>query len=245
MDADFAEAVRLMQEALAGPPGVTQVTTRSGQVMQIERDPEPGVRVRLVTEGTEEKPGAWDMLNVAAVDERPGLYPSSVPFVPGVEAIVAMFAGMITVMWQPPGSAVCAVPDLQPDAELEELGKRLKAIGEAVRGGDRTEQGSAREKVKAMIDSLEPEARSKLEEVWQALQPEAEVLGRLERIFETVAKASVEDGWLVLERKEKDSPFRSLSVKLERDEFSRSILMMGVSRNVVLIQRSRDSETAA
>jgi hypothetical protein len=77
------------------------------------------------------------------------------------------------------------------------------------------------------------------------MQPGAEVTEQLERVFDHVLRASVTDGWRLVERKQTDSPVRSLSAKLEREAASRTFLLMALSRSVMMVQGPQRPEAAA
>lgn len=243
MESKLPEAARLIKEALAGPAGLTELRTESGHIVQVERDPEPGIQLRLVFPGTEERREPWTALAVRAVEDRPESYPSTVPFLPGVEAIVVIFGETANVVWRPSG-AECQVPDIEPDEKLEELERRLKSARESVAGSDPASRAQACVNVKAIIDSLGPEVREKLEQVWRRMQPDPEAMYQLERTFEAAAAASIAEGWRLTERTDTETPVRARSVRLERDACSRRLFMMALSRSVMLMQGPRDSGTS-
>lgn len=235
MESRLPEAARLIQEALAGPPGVTELRTESGQPVQVERDPEPGIQIRLVFPGTQERRDPWTAIVVRAVEHRPVSYPSIVPFLPGVEATVVIFGETAHVIWRPSGAA-CQLPDIEADEELEELERRLKSAREAAAGAEPEKRPQACVNVKAIIDSLGPEVREKLEQVWRHMQPDPKVMYRLERTFEDAAAASIDEGWRLIDRNETESPVRALNARFERDAYSRQLFMMALSRSVMLMQ---------
>lgn len=248
MDPNFPEATRLIRKVLSGPPGATEITTESGRVLRVERDPEPGIELRLAPVDSDIGPGDWLVMSLRAAEEKPEGYPPSVPFVPLASGVVAIFGENITVAWRSIEAAACPVPNLEPDAGLEELAERLKSLMESVQGSEATSSAEVAEKVKAINDSLDPDTRAKLEELWQHLQPEADVLNRLERVFEAVFEASVEDGWRVADNKATETPFRTIRVELERGDYSRLILMLtmfGAGSSVILEQNPRESGAAA
>jgi hypothetical protein len=242
MESNLPEAARLIQEALSAPPGVTELKTESGRVVQVERDPEPGIQLRLVFPGTQDRHDSWIALSVRAVEDRPGSYPSIVPFLPGVEAIVAIFGKTVHVIWRLSGAA-SQVPDIEPDEKLEELGRRLKSARDAAAGADPESRPKACVNMKAIIDSLGPDMQEKLEELWRHMQPDPEVIAQLERAFESAAAASIEDGWRLAERNETETPVRAVSALFERDAFSRRLFMMTLNRSVMLMQCPREPET--
>jgi hypothetical protein len=241
VESNLPEAARLIQEALSGPPGVTELKTESGRVVQVERDPEPGIQLRLVFPGTENMHDGWTALSLRAVEDLPVSYPSFVPFLPGVEAIVAIFGETVHVIWRPSGAA-CQVPDIEPDEKLEELGRRLKSARDAAAGADPESRPKACVNMKAIIDSLGPDMREKLEELWRRMHPDPEVIAQLERTFERAAEASIEDGWRLAERNETETPVRAVSALLERDAYSRRLFMMTLNRSVMLMQCPRESK---
>jgi hypothetical protein len=241
MESKLPEAARLIQEALSGPPDLTELKTESGHVVQVERDPEPGIQLRLVFPGTQDSRDPWTALSVRAVADRPEPYPSIVPFLPGVEAIVVIFGETANVIWRPSGAA-CQVPDIEPDEKLEELERQLKSAREAAAGADPASRPEACVDVKAIIDSLGPEVKEKLEQIWRLMQPDPEIMYQLERTFEDAATASIEEGWRLTDRNETETPVRALNARFERDAYSRRLFMMALSRSVMLMQRPRDSE---
>ncbi|MGD2152916.1 MAG: hypothetical protein PVG79_06575 [Gemmatimonadales bacterium] len=240
MESKLPEAARLIQEALSGPPGLTELRTESGQLVRVERDPEPGIQLRLVFPGSEERRDPWTALAVPPVADRPESYPSSVPFLPGVETIVVVFGEVVNVVWHPSGAA-CQVPDIEPDEKLEELERRLKSVRETAVGADAESRPEACVSFKAIIDSLGPELREKLEQVWRHMQPAPEIMYQLERTFEDAAAASLAEGWRLVDRKETEMPVRALNARFERDAYSRQLFMMALSRSVMLVQHSRES----
>jgi hypothetical protein len=243
MESKLPEAARLIQEALSGPPGVTELKTESGHPVRVERDPEPGVQLRLVFPGTEERQDSWTALSVRAVEHRPGSYPSAIPFLPGVEAIVATFGETVHVIWRPSGAA-CQIPDIEPDKKLEELERRLKSARDAAAGTDPEARPAACVNFKAIIDSLGPELREKLEQVWRHMQPDPAVIHQLERMFDDAVTASLAEGWRLVERTETETPVRGLGASLERGASSRRLFMMALSRSVMLMQHPRKTEAA-
>jgi hypothetical protein len=243
MESKLPEAARLIKEALSGPPGLTELKTESGHPVQLERDPEPGIQLRLVFPGTQERRDSWTALSVRAVPDRPGSYPSTVPFLPGVEAIVVIFGETANVIWRPSGTA-CQVPDIEPDEKLEELERQLKSAREAAAGTDPASRPKACVDVKAIIDSLGPEMREKLEQVWRHMQPDPDAMYRLERTFEDAAAASIEEGWRLTERTETETPVRGLNARFERDAYSRRLFMMALSRSVMLMQHPQESKAS-
>ncbi len=241
MESKLPEAARLIQEALSGPAGLTELRTESGQLVQVERDPEAGIQLRLVFPGNQERRDPWTALAVHAVEDRPESYPSSVPFLPGIEAIVVIFGASANVVWRPSGAA-CQVPDIEPDEKLEELEQRLKSARESVAGSDPASRPQACVNVKAIIDSLGPEVREKLEQVWRQMQPDPEAMYQLERTFEAAAAASIAEGWRLTDRDDTETPVRARSARFERDDYSRRLFMMSLGRSVMLIQCPRDSD---
>jgi hypothetical protein len=241
MESKLPEAARLIQEALSGPPGLTELRTESGHTVQIERDPEPGIQLRLVFPGTQERHDPWTALAVRPVAERPESYPASVPFLPGVETIVVVFGEIVNVIWHPSGAAG-QVPDIEPDEKLEELERQLKSAREAAAGADPESRPEACLNFRAIIDSLGPELREKLEQVWQHMQPDPEAMYQLERTFEDAVAASTEEGWRLADRNETETPVRALSARFERDAYSRRLFMMALSRSVMLMQHPQKSE---
>ncbi len=241
MESKLPEAARLIQEALSGPPGVTELTTESGQQVQVHRDPEPGIQLRLVFPGTEERHDSWTALSVRAVADRPKSYPTVVPFLPRVEAIVVIFGEIANVIWRPSGTAP-QVPDIEPDEKLEELERQLKSAREAAAGAEGASRPDACLNIRAIVDSLGPEVRQKLEQVWLQMQPDPEVMFRLERTFEDAAAASIEEGWRLIDRSETESPVRALNARFEREAYSRRLFMMALSRSVMLMQHPLESE---
>jgi hypothetical protein len=242
MGSNLPEAARLIQEALSGPPGLTELKTESGRVVKVERDPEPGIQLRLEFPGSEEGHDGWTALSVRAVADRPELYPSIVPFLPEVEALVMIFGETVHVMWRPSGTHACQVPDIEPDEKLEELERRLKSARETAAGADPESRAKACTNVKGIIDSLGPDMREKLEQVWRHMQPDPEVIGQLEHAFEKAAEASIEEGWRLIDRNETETPVRAMSALFERDAYSRRLLMMTLSRSVMLTQCPREPE---
>jgi len=241
MESKLPEAARLIQEALSGPPGLTELRTESGQPVEVARDPEPGIQLRLMAPGTRERRDPWTALAVRPVADRPESYPSSVPFLPGVETIVVVCGEVVNVVWRPSGSA-CQVSDIEPDEKLEELERRLKSARESAVGADSESRPQACVNFKAIIDSLGPELREKLEQVWRHMQPAPEIMYQLERTFEEAVAASLAEGWRLLDRKETETPVRALNARFERDVYSRQLFMMALSRSVMLMQHPRESE---
>lgn len=241
MGANLPEAARLIQEALSGSPGVTELKTESGRTVQVERDPEPGIQLRLVFPGTEDGHDSWTAISVRAVADQPELYPSIVPFLPEVEAVVMIFGETVHVIWRPSGAHACQVPDIEPDEKLEELGRRLKSARDAAAGADPESRPKACVNMRAIIDSLGPDMREKLEEVWRRMQPDPQVIAQLERTFEEAAEASVGEGWRLADRKETETPVRALSARFERDVYTRQLMMMTLNRSVMLMQCPRKS----
>jgi hypothetical protein len=82
VDSNLSDAARLINEALKAPPGTTELTTESGRAVRVEREPAPGIRLRLTWPRTDEETAGWLELLVEAVDQRPESYPTGVPFVP-------------------------------------------------------------------------------------------------------------------------------------------------------------------
>jgi hypothetical protein len=177
MNEDMPEAVRLLQEALSGPPGVSEVTTQSGRRVRVERDPEPGIQVRLAQLDSEGPRAEWRALSVDAVEERPESYPADLPFLPGVEALLFVFGDAASVTWRPTGAS-CPVPPKQPDESLAKISERLREIHRSSEGDDSTTRAEVARKVKEVLDSLDPETRGKLEDMWQQMEPEEEILCR-------------------------------------------------------------------
>jgi len=215
--------------------------------MRVERDPEPGIEVRLEPLDSETGKGDWLVFSVKPVDEKPNGYPATVPFVSGTSAIVGDFGETVSVAWHLTDGPTCpVVPGMEPDSKLEDLAEQLKSLGEGSQGSSASERAATGERVKAVFDSLDPDTRASLDRLMQALQPEAEVLSEMERVFETVFQASVADGWRVVERKDAGTSFRALSAELERDNYTRRILLMSMfpGSSVVLVQNPRESETA-
>ncbi len=151
-----------------------------------------------------------------------------------------IFGETVHVMWRPSGAAACQVPDIEPDEKLEELGRRLKSAREAAAGADPESRPKACVNVKAIIDSLGPDMREKLEELWRHMQPDPEVIAQLERTFENAAEASIEEGWRLMDRNDTETPVRALSARFERDAYSRRLFMMALGRSVMLIHCPRE-----
>jgi hypothetical protein len=182
---------------------------------------------------------------VEPLDRKPDGYPDKVPFVSGVETIVAIVGETIGATWRTSEGAVCPMPEQEPDAELVELSQRLSALREEFKLRGPNARAEAGQRVKGIVDSLDSGTRSKLTDLWQKMQPAAEVTERLGQIFEGVLSASVKDGWSLLERKELETPIRSVSARLELDSESRSILMMALNRSVIMMQGPRSTDAAA
>jgi len=245
MDSNLPEVARLIHEALSGPPETTELVTESGRPVRVERDPEPGIQLRLTLAETDEHAADWRAILVEPRDRKPDCYPGEVPFVSGVKTIVAILGETVSATWRTTEGAACPMPEQEPDEKLVQLSQRLSALREELKAGGPDSRAEAGQRVKEILDSLDSGTRGKLTELWQQMQPAAEVLGRLERVFDEVLGASVTDGWSLVEKKESETPIRSMSAKLERDSNSRSILMMALNRSVVMIQGPRSPEAAA
>ncbi len=243
MESDLSEAARLIQEALSGPETVTELRTQSGRPVRVERDPEPGIQLRLTLTGTDGDGGDWIVYLVEPGEQRPRSYPSTAPFVPGVAAIVAIFGGTLSITWRPAEGAVCPAPELEPDEKLVRLSEQLRSVRETATGGDPELRRSIGQRVKALFDALDPGTRGKLEEFLQHLSPNAETIEQLEQIFEDVLEASLADGWSLVSRKDSEKPARSMGAHLERDKKTRSIMMMTLSRSVMMTESPRKAET--
>jgi len=244
VDTDFGEATRLILKALAAP-GVSEIQSESGQRIRVKRDPGPGIELRLTPVEPAEYASPWSVLSVRAVDARPDLYPTSLPFVPGVCALILEMGDHITAAWRTSKAASCPAPSVEPDAELQALFEKLKSIREEHRPTDAASRAEAGEKVKAAIEALDPGSRAKLEELSVAMRPEPAVAEEAERIFGVLSEASAKDGWHVIEKQETETPVRTLGVRLERGSLSRRINMMamfGPGSSVILMQGPRDED---
>jgi hypothetical protein len=246
MDQMFSDVARILREALTAPPEVSRIQSHTGHTIEIERDPEPGIQVRLLVADAESRSGDWLAIVVRAVEERPACYPSSLPFVPETNALITRDGEHLTVAWRSSQPPACAIPGLEPDETLRELSERMDAIREEIRPGDPASTAEATEKIKSLVESLDAETRERLDRRAEAMRADPGVLAELESIFDAAAEASKREGWGVLEYEEKDAPVRVRKTTLESGCLSRTIFMMALSGgSVVLREGPRDAGSAA
>jgi hypothetical protein len=246
MEQIFSDVARMLREALTAPPEVSRIQSDTGQTIEIERDSDPGIQVRLLVADAESRLGDWLAIAVRAVEERPACYPSFLPFVPGTNALITRDGEHVTVAWRSSEPPACAVPGLEPDEALKKLSERMLAIREEVRPGDPASRAEAREKIKSLVESLDANTRERLNQRGKAMRADPVALAELESIFDAAAEASKREGWEVLEYEEKDVPVRVRKTTLEHGRLSRTIFLMAMSgASVVLRQGPGDAESAA
>ncbi len=96
MQPDEKDLLEAVQEALHNPRYGGTVSLPGGGEATIEREPEPGIRLRLTSGGRD---GTVVTL-YAGSTSRPGIYPSGLPFVPGEDAtVVDSVDGRVAVNW--------------------------------------------------------------------------------------------------------------------------------------------------
>lgn len=234
-----AELRRLVQQALTSPPWVSQLESQNWHVVEIQREPEAGIRVRLVSGDPELGADSWLALVVDAADARPVLYPSAVPFIPGTGAVITRVDERVTVAWHPSGPFACDLPISGSTDLLTNVAERLREVGEGMRPDDPVSQARAVAGVRAVFDSLDPDTRTQLETTLASLRPAAAVEAEYESLFAAAIEASKNDGWEIVTEKGKETPVRSRKVKLERGFLIRTVFMLAMSGGSVLLRQER------
>ena len=134
------EMGQLLRDALRAPPDVTEVQSESGRRIQIVRNPEPGVELELRETDADGSASDFLSLTVSGAATRPSRYPSHVPFVAGVPAVVTVVNKMTTVAWQLAQDDNAEGPGLEAFQELEELMSPLKPITDRLQAADAGQQ---------------------------------------------------------------------------------------------------------
>ena len=244
MSSDAKEMLRLIDEALKSPEDTTELETSSGRKVRLERDPEAGIEMRLTLAEAAEDKGEWCVLSVTAGEARPQSYPSSLPFLPGVEAAVSVTSTMSTIAFRPPQYVESLPPDVKPDPEVAELLESLGSLREESVQADKESRRGMGDRAMALFDALTPEAQEKFNQYLELYKPDAGTAAELERLFEAVIESSLKDGWLLSEEKQPEGPLRMRLARLERGSVTRRVMLTGVvgGGHVMLIQSPATSE---
>jgi hypothetical protein len=244
MSSETKETFRLIQEAMRSPAEKTELETSSGRKVRIERDPEPGIEIRLTHADAADGEGEWYVLSVAASEARPKPYPSSLPFLPGVEAAVSVTGTMSSVAWRPAQYVESLPPDVKPDPEVAELLDSLGSLREESAQADTGSRRGMAGRAMALFEALSPEAKEKFNEFLELFRPDAGTAAELERLFDAVIESSVNEGWLLQEDKHPEGPLRMRLARLERESATRRLMLTGVvgGGHVMLIQIPATSE---
>lgn len=218
---------RLVPAALKAPPDVHELRTDSGAVVRFEREPEPGIELRLYMPERLD----WEVTLIRAGDARPQRYPGGLPFVPNATAVVARAENGTTVGWHQAGDLtrfrelMFASAALQDEPSIHAIRDRIQPLVERARAGDTAARGALQDEAALARAAMSPETRDSMRKIWEELQPDADRLAELERIFLAVVRATEDDGWTRTSDVERDpeSLFRSETVTYQRNAMERSI----------------------
>jgi len=242
------EMGQLLRDALRAPPDVTEVQSESGRRIQIVRNPEPGVELELRETDADGSASDFLSLTVSGAATRPFRYPSHVPFVAGVPAVVTVVNKMTTVAWQLAQDDNAEGPGLEAFQELEELMSPLKPITDRLQAADAGQQDELMEEARAAAGSLDESVLDKLRAAWEHLsRPDPSVVEELEEVFAIVSRASEAEGWERGDSTDNANPFQIRTVQFSRDEETRAISLMtmaGAASTVTLMQMRRDAGAA-
>lgn len=197
-----------LKEALESSEPVVELRSHDEAAvrLRLEKNPEPGLSLRLVELATNGGPALVRILQFLNVDVRPAAYPLALPFVPAARAIVAQprpgegdlicywtgadpsqslrsedLAAIVRIIERTPGGAELA-------AEAASLVRRSRrAEGNIVRGWLRDRWRSAF-------------GRSGRRQLLGAFRPPMGRLEKLKRIAESVIQDSESDGWSIVDR---------------------------------------------
>lgn len=187
----------LISAAMAAPPDVSELRTDAGDVVPIERDPEPGLALRLSAASLPD----WEVLVTRVADAPPSRYPAGVPFISGATALVARTGERCAVSWLKAGDLaefkelMAQAASLVGDPLLATATERLKPLIRRASEGDAEARGALRDEAALIRAAMSGDAKEKLRDVWNRLQPEAERAAALERVFRQVVEATEADGW--------------------------------------------------
>lgn len=226
----------LTERARIAEPGVTEVTDDEGRRALVDREPgSPGTfRVTLLdAQGRETGARSWE---VESLPERPGVYPSELPFIPDLECTISVAGpGRAIVVWAPSGRPV--VPDQSRSilAGNETFKEVARGLEEARRG---EEGGAGRKKVQQLLEEavrdpgvLEALARA-------GVPPDPDALRAHEEAFGGLVEESRSAGWSEVEGAEGESVFSQKTVSFEKDGRLRRITLATVlgSSSLTLFQ---------
>ncbi|MGD2135609.1 MAG: hypothetical protein PVF27_05585 [Gemmatimonadales bacterium] len=219
---------RLVQAALTAPDDVHELRTDTGVVIKLERGPEPGVEYRLFVP----EQADWEVLLVAAVDDRPTRYPSGLPFVPGASAVVARGEGQQTVTWHQEGDVgafreLMAESDaLADDPAIKRAQERVRPLLERAREGEAEARAALQDEAAMIRAATSAERRARMRQIWERLQPGPERLIELERIFRSAIEATERAGWeRVGSSDPADGVFHARSATYRRGDVERTFTM--------------------
>ena len=242
------EMGQLLRDALRAPPDVTEVQSESGRRMQIVRNPEPGVELELRETDADGSASDFLSLSVSGAATRPSRYPSNVPFVPGVPAVVTVSNKSTVVTWQSAQDDIAEGPGLELFQELKELTGPLKPIADRLQAADAGQRDQLMEEARAAAASLDESVLEKLRAAWEHLgRPDPSVVEKLEEVFAIVSRASEAEGWERGDSTDIAIPFQIRTVQFSRDEETRAISLMamaGSASTVFLLQAPRDAGAA-
>ena len=132
-------------------PDCSELEDDDGRSIAVERDPEPGIAIRLTRRDVEDDASGWYALSVRPTEQRPALYPTALPFIPARSATIVSSTQGIMATWRLIEAPACGImPGLKQSPAVERMQETLKPIADRVRAGDK----SARVEMTAKIREL-------------------------------------------------------------------------------------------
>ena len=223
--------------------GCSELQDEDGRSIAVERDPEPGIAIRLTRRDAEDDASDWYALSVRPTEQRPDLYPATVPFIPARSATIVSSTQGIMATWRLIEAPACGImPGLKQSPAVERMQETVKPIADRVRAGDKSAREELTAKLRELTTSLSP---SGLAAIFKAAQPDAESLAELNHMFDAARQSSIGDGWAVVEEEQSASPMPMQKIVLEKGNESRRLVMIATAGPGAVVFLSQQPKAAA
>ena len=225
MNPELAGAMRLIRAAQKDA-GCSELQDDCGRRILVERDPEPGIAIRLTRQDAEDT-SHWEALRVRPVERCPDSYPASLPFLPSRSAAIVSSSGGTTAIWRLVEAPACGfMPELKDNPTVARMREALEPIADRVRAGDKAARAELGARMREFTAALSPSDRAAL---YEAARPDAESLAELTQIFDAARESSIADGWTVVEEQRSDSAVPGLKASFEKGAEERRLVMVATS----------------
>lgn len=241
MNPEFVDGMRLIRAAQKDA-SCSELQDDSGRRILVERDPEPGIAIRLTRHGAEDT-SHWQALRVRPVEQRPASYPTSLPFLPTRSAAIVSSSGGTTATWRLVEAPACGfMPGLKDSPTVARMREALEPIADRVRAGDKAARAELGARMREFTAALSPSDRAAL---YAAARPDAESLAELTQVFDAARESSIADGWTVVEEQRTDSPVPGRTASFEKGGEERRLVMVATSGPGAVVFLDQQAKEAA